>query len=467
MQKSGIPGHALTVVSTSGVLLERARGEAAEGRPVTADTPFVIGSTSKSFTALAVMQLVDAGEVDLEAPVQRYVPEFEMAEGAAAAITVRHLLQQTSGIMGTAGGPIMKSAREGTAEEAIAELRDVRPAGPPGRTFRYANANFVLAGLVVERASGLPYGSYVQQRIFDPLGMRHSYTSLERAEPDGLADGHRFWFGVPVPSGPTAPQGVQAAGYLISSASDLGRYLAMYLNGGTTAQGVRIISPDSLRTLLKPGPEARLGPWADGAAARYAMGWFVGGPWQEPALLHPGNGPDSSAMIVVLPERGWAVAAVTNATHELPGAPPVIDRLNRNVVDLVLGEEPVPANSLGTFYLIFNTAASLLLAAAAWGLVRAIRRYRHRLPSRRPWVTWIGVGGELALALVLALLPIAAGYGWAGAWLWLPDLTLVIASLIALLGATALVLAAAALRRDQMSPLPGNEGIAAGTGKVT
>jgi CubicO group peptidase (beta-lactamase class C family) len=282
MDASEIPGYAVTVVSSDEVLLEHARGYAGKSRTVTVDTPFVIGSTSKSFTAFAVMQQVDAGAVDLDAPVQRYIPEFTMAEEAATGITVRQLLQQTSGIAGTAGGPILKSARDGTAEEAIAELRGDRLAGPPGETFRYSNANFVLAGLVVERTSGQPYGRYVQQRIFEPLGMRHSYVSVEEARPNGLADGHRFWFGIPVVSGPTLHPGLLAAGYLISSVSDLGRYLSVYLNDGRTPDGEQIISSDALRTMLSPGPEATLGPWADGTRARYAMGWYIGGPWEEP-----------------------------------------------------------------------------------------------------------------------------------------------------------------------------------------
>ena len=319
MNASNIPGYAVTVVSADDSLLEQTYGTAGAGRPVGPDTPFVIGSTSKSFTALAVMQQVDAGAVDLDGPVRRYVPEFTMADPAAAGITVRQLLQQTSGIAGSAGGPILKSARDGTAEQAIAELRDSRLAGAPGESFRYANANFVLAGLVLERASGLPYGQYVQQRIFDPLGMRHSYASVQPARQDGLAEGHRFWFGFAAPSGPTVRSGLLAAGYLISSVSDLGRYLSLYLNNGETPEGVRIVSRAGLQTMLAPGPEATLGPWADGARVHYAMGWFVGGPWSEPALLHPGNAPDSSAMIVLLPQRGWAVAGATNATNEISG----------------------------------------------------------------------------------------------------------------------------------------------------
>ena len=89
------------------------------------------------------------------------------------------------------------------ALEAIAELKDSELTSPPGDTWLYANANYVLAGLVVERASGMSYADYVQARIFDPLGMTHSYVSLETAAADGLAKGHRFWFGVPARPVPT------------------------------------------------------------------------------------------------------------------------------------------------------------------------------------------------------------------------------------------------------------------------
>jgi hypothetical protein len=260
---------------------------------------------------------------------------------------------------------------------------------------------------------------------------------VEQAGSDSLADGHRFWFGFATTSGPTVRRGLLAAGYLISSVSDLGRYLSMYINDGKTPDGVQIISSESLRTMLSPGPETTLGPWADGARARYAMGWFVGGPWDEPALLHPGNAPDSSAMIVLLPQRGWAFAGVTNATSELPGAPPVIDRLSRNSVDVVVGEIPAAANSLRTFYVIFDLLALMLLLLAGWDLVRAVRRLGPGTQARRPWLTWVGVNVRVILVVVLLRLPGATGYGWPAAWLWLPDLTLVIGILAALLAATA------------------------------
>lgn len=150
---SAVPGAAFVVVHREGTSYAGGVGRTADGGAVTARTPFVIGSTSKSFTALAVMQLVDEGVVDLDAPVRRYIPELRLANGQATdSITVRHLLQQTSGLPAVAGGPVLASAEDGSTADAVRELVGVELSGAPGTRWQYANANYVLAGLVVERA---------------------------------------------------------------------------------------------------------------------------------------------------------------------------------------------------------------------------------------------------------------------------------------------------------------------------
>ena len=223
MERSGMPGFAVAVVSGDDVLHTRGFGDAGDGRRVTPQTPFLLGSTSKSFTALAAMQLVDAGRLDLDAAARRYVPEFRLADQSAAdRITVRQVLQQTSGLPATAGGAIVRSAADGSTLDAVRELRDTTLATPPGSAFEYSNANYILAGLIVERASGEPYGQYIQRHIFTPLGMRRSFVALDAAERAGLATGHRFWFGLSVAHGPTFRHGIQSAGYLISSARTWG-----------------------------------------------------------------------------------------------------------------------------------------------------------------------------------------------------------------------------------------------------
>lgn len=441
LESSGVPGGAVVVVA-DGEAEARGVGSAGEAGAVTSDTRFVIGSTSKSFTALAVMQLVDDGRVDLDAPVTDYVPELRLADESADDVTVRHLLNQTSGLSDLAGGDLLASAAEGTALQAVAELEGARLASVPGEKWHYANVNFVLAGLVVERASGVTYAEYVEERIFAPLGMKRS-TVLGVSSAGDVSSGHRFWFGVPLAHEPVRRAGVVAAGYLVSTASDLGRYLAMLLAQGIGPDGTRVLSEAGVRTLVAPGPAAELGVWADGADARYAMGWFVGGPWDAEATFHPGNTPDSSAMLALFPDDGVAVAVMVNAGHEMPvpGNPSLTDRINADVVGAALGEEVSGTPTLRGFYVVFDLVALALLALAAWGLVRALRAHGEALrtggvahPARR----WIGIllraVGVAALVLLTELV-----FGWAALWTWAPDLALVVGGLVGLTLITTLV----------------------------
>jgi len=441
LDANNIPGFAVAVVSGHETVHARGFGEAdSSGRKVGAQTPFVLGSSGKTITALAVMQLVDAGKVQLDAPVRRYVPEFQVAdESTAQQITVRHLLQQTTGLPETAGGPLLRSLGDGTPLDVIAELRDTDLVSEPGEKFHYSNGNFVLAGLVVERASGEPYGRYIQRHVFDPLGMTRSFVSIEAARRVGLVKGHRYWFGLAREHGPTFRPELQAAGYVISTAEDLGRYLSLYLNDGVV-NGRRLISSKGLKTLLTPGREAHLGPWSGDPPSSYAMGWFAGGPWKEKGLLHPGNSPDSSSMLVLLPEKGWAVATLINAGNEMeiPGNPSAMDRTSRNAVDALLGE-PVEGATLGTFYAFFDLITLFLIALASWCLYRAVTAARRRQAPRHRRRAWVGVATRVLGGLLLLTAPVLLAIRWDGAFLWTPDLALVVLVLGVLLVLTALV----------------------------
>jgi len=444
MDARRLPGYALAVVRGSDVVHVRGFGSAdGSGRPVTVDTPFVLGSVTKSFTALAVMQLVDAGKVSLEVPVSRYVPELRLANGAEHRITVRQLLNQTSGMPALAGGRLLRSVGDGTLEDAVRELDGAELSTRPGTRFEYANGNYVLLGLVVERASGESYGDYVERHIFAPLAMRSSFASPEAAKAAGLAVGHRYWFGFPVARGPTSPDAVRPAGYLMSSAADMARYLAMYLNGGTL-DGHRIVSRRALESMLTPVGAGHLGPWADGLEARYAMGWFVGGPWQEPALLHPGRAPDSSAMIVLLPRQRMAVVTLANANLELPlpGGASSLQRIGRGVVSLLVGEQPSAGIAFTRLYVILDVAVVLILAALTWSLGRLLRRRRRLSRGWRLAARMLRAAVEVVVGLLLLAAPVLVGQGWAGAMLWWPDLALVLAAVGGLLVVTGALRAA-------------------------
>src|SRR5690625_2756857 len=174
MKSQRIPGLALGIVKDGHIIHLKGYGQAdSSGQRVTAETPFIIGSNSKSFTAMAVLQLVEEGKVDLDAPVQRYIPTFQVtgkklgrdksspigneSEDASSQITVRHLLHQTSGIPPFPGNKtVSESYSEADALEKATEIYmdgRVELKRPVGHSYKYANDNYVLLGLLVQRVS--------------------------------------------------------------------------------------------------------------------------------------------------------------------------------------------------------------------------------------------------------------------------------------------------------------------------
>lgn len=435
----GIPGYATAVVTRAGLVYEFAGGDAGDGTVVGRHTPFVLGSAAKPITALAVMQLVEDGKLKLSDPVKLHLPDLQLAAGPESEqITVGQLIGHTSGIAPLSGGSLMRSVGQGSLRDAVTGIENDALISPPGREFNYANQNYVLAGLLIERASGKSYGEYIQSRVFEPLGAQCSFTARQPAESAGLAKGHRYWFGFAFEHGPTFAPAVQPAGYLISCLNDMAIFLQTLLNDGRLPSGKALISKASLDRMFKPGASAELGPWADRHPSRYGLGWFVGGPWKEPALLHPGNSPDSTAMVALFPEREWGVVTLLNAGNELeiPGNPSAMDLTSRNVIDALLGE-PVKQGSLKRFYIVFDLIVLALLSLVGLGMYRAIRDLRRgeRLGGRRRAA---GVAVRVVGGVLLLFLPLI-GLGYAAAWLWMPDLTLVVVLLGTSLVATGLL----------------------------
>jgi CubicO group peptidase (beta-lactamase class C family) len=181
-----IPGVALAIVEGDKIVHLRGFGQARPGgEEPTPHTPFIIGSLTKSFTALAVMQLVEDGKVELDAPVERYLPWFRVADPQASVqITVRHLLNQTSGLPQLSGLRLLADFDDSpdASERQARALSTLELTRPVGSKFEYSNMNYNLLGLIIEAASGESYEDYIQNHIFAPLQMTHSYTSRPEAK---------------------------------------------------------------------------------------------------------------------------------------------------------------------------------------------------------------------------------------------------------------------------------------------
>jgi CubicO group peptidase (beta-lactamase class C family) len=406
LKKLNAPGAALVIVEGERIIHTAGFGSTGpQGGTPTDETPFFIGSLTKSFTALAVMQLAETGRIDLDAPVQRYLPWFTLADaGAAARITVRHLLNQTSGIPQIPGMLNLANfdAAPGAAEEQAVALASVKPLYPAGSTFEYSNINYNLLGLVVEAASGETYAGYIREHIFTPLNMQRSHTSKAAARQDGLAVGHRQWFGfpAPVPEMPV-PQGSLASGQLIASAGDLGRYLSAQLNGGSY-QGVSILSPEGIAEMHRPAATIEL---AGKDMGDYGMGWFVIEREEEPIIFHYGEVPDYFAYMALIPGQNRAFALLVNTNHHLYNY--ALWALAENAAFWLAGLPP-QSNAWGILPWAMPALILLPLGQAAGGVVffRRVKRWQSEPTSRpapaRLWVRHLILPGILDLALIAA-----------------------------------------------------------------
>lgn len=399
MQRLNIPGVSLAVVEGDQIVHTRGFGQARPGGEApAAHTPFVLGSTTKSFTALAVMQLVEAGMIDLDAPVQRYLPWFRVADPQASAqITVRRLLNQTSGLPGVPGMIALADldASPGAAERQARALSTLSLARPVGAAFEYSNLNYNLLGLIIAAAGGESYTDYIQNHIFAPLDMRHSYTSQAMAKQDGLAVGHRYWFTLPSAMPNLAiPQGSLPTGGLISSAEDMAHYLIAHLNEGRYGDA-RILSPEGIAELHR-GETAAIEMGVD--MGQYGMGWFITNVDQTRTVWHTGNLPDFSSYMALLPEQKKGLVLLVNTDHY--GFPPVLTEVGAGAAALLAGRQPAPLE-LGFMPWAMRglLLIPLLQIIGVGATLRQLRRWRQD-PQRRPMR-----GRMWVLHILLPLIP--------------------------------------------------------------
>jgi CubicO group peptidase (beta-lactamase class C family) len=402
MQDLRMPGVALGIVKGDEIVHLEGFGDADDsGREVTPQTPFKIGSTSKSFTALAIMQLVEDGKVELDAPVQRYIPWFRVADAEASKhITVRHLLNQTSGIPTAAG---VAYAYEGDSskdalEKEVRATSDVELTHPPGKVWHYSNRNYTTLGLIVQMVSGQPYEQYVKEHILTPLGMKNSYMFLPEAERHGLATGHQFWFGRPFPGGGLAyNRAVTPTGLITSDARDMSRYLIAQLNGGRY-EGAQVLSAEGIAELHRGAADTGR------PDESYAMGWIDGEMDGVPIVHHNGDTGNFHATMIQVPESKWGVVVLMNGTNDLRQGS--LDTVADGVVARLVGVQSPP--SPGPFQDPAMIAVSVILAVGVlqvFGIIRSVvlvRRWRAQ-QARRPYGV-VGVGLRVGLPLVLNLL---------------------------------------------------------------
>ncbi len=411
-----IPGIAVVIMRGDEVVHSFASGSGASG-PITPDTPFIIGSLSKLFTATAVMQLVDAGLVELDAPVERYLPDFRTAnETTSKKITVRHLLNQNSGIPGDAPRATVSNPR---LQDHVAALAQTTLVTQPGGAHVYSSPNYQVLGALMEQVTGQDFGERLTASVFTPLGLTQSFTQENGAVAAGLVSGKNIWFGFAGPSAYRFEPDRLPTASIITSARDLGRFLAAHLGRGRVGE-TRILSEASAGVMHTGA--------ADAGTFKYAMGLRAGTTAGRPSLWHGGALPNYRGAIVLLPEQNSAIVVLTNVSSMFVDHPREIAAA---IAALMHGRPlPPPFRPLRHIYFVVAAASLVLAAMQLRSLLRAARAPRPA-PIGRTVLFDIAV----PLALIFAV-PRFIGIPWRSIFESAPDIALMAGLLIAMSLAT-------------------------------
>jgi CubicO group peptidase (beta-lactamase class C family) len=312
------PGLGLVVICDRKIAYLRGFGFAdiARRTPVTPRTVVSIGSTTKAMTALALMQLVDRGEVHLDDPVVTYVPFFKVNDAAGPRITVRELLTQTSGLPSPAGIPLRPDEDPAALENLVRSLASVRLSHPPGATFEYSNDNYAVAGLIVQRVTHLPWEAYMARRVFAPLGMSETKEDASRAASVGLWQGYLLSTNgkMLARATPIEREYGPAGSETLTTLQDLARYLYAQVNGGMSMSGRRVVSEAAMQQMHAPLVSST--GVMDEAKAHYGFGWEIRDREGLTTDEHAGAIVTMGSYFVLVPTRGIATGVVENSLDD-------------------------------------------------------------------------------------------------------------------------------------------------------
>jgi CubicO group peptidase (beta-lactamase class C family) len=304
----GVPGMAVAVVKGGKVVFSKGFGlrDVAGKKPVTPDTLFAIGSSTKAFTATALLMAVEAKKVSLSDAPKKHLPYFKMRDPEIdAKITVRDLLRHTSGLTRT---DLMMLAANGklNRQEMIQAACSALPTAKPGKTWQYQNVMYSAVGEIAGKSFGLPYEKLIEQRLFQPLGMKRANLSVKAM----LADAnHALGYNLDAATKKTSfipmrsIDSTAAAGAINASASEMTRWVRLWLDRGVFEKK-RLLSEASVSEATRHQIDSPLGG--------YGFGWFLSKWNHVPVVEHGGNIDGFNANVAFIPEQKLGVVVLTN-----------------------------------------------------------------------------------------------------------------------------------------------------------
>lgn len=377
--KGNIPGFAVAVVNKDKIVFSKGYGTSGSNQELTANTPFAIASLSKAFTALAIMQLVESGKINLDAPVSEYYPSFPLE---SSRITVRQLLNQTSGLSDTFFPEMQYYQQPQDLDASIQRIRGLKSEKELAGKFHYHNPNYQILARIVELVSKQSYADYLAKSIFEPLGMTQTknaaltkdfYTSAG----GNIAEGYNFIFGIPRKM-KELNWFVEGSAGITSTTNDMAKWLTLFVNKGKE-NGVRLLKPENMRVMLTPSGES---------GSSYGMGWSIN---NEHVASHSGILWTYQSEQMLLLEKGYGVVVLFNSGLN---AFQDYSSFSNGILEIINGNTP----SVGIQLSIYLELAMLLLMFASFYFgIKSIK-------NTRKWHNKTAI--RLSLNILMKMMPL-------------------------------------------------------------
>ena len=337
MRDKRIPALSIALVDDQRTVWSAGFGEEdrATHRPADASTVYRVGSVSKLFTDIGVMQLVERGEVELDAPVSRYVPDFTPKNSSGKAITLRQLMSHYSGLVREPPAGHYFDDRGTTLAATVASLNATSIVYPPETKRKYSNAGIAVVGYVLERRSGEPFAAYLKRSVLQPLGLTSSAFEPEPALVRRLAQGEMWTLHDRSFDAPNFQLGMSPAGSMYSTMPDLARFMSVLFAGGRGPGGA-VVKAATLDSMWRPQYAPR------GARGGAGLGFQVGALDGRRMVSHGGAIYGFATQLAALPDEklGVAVSAAKDGMNALT------DRIADEALRLMLAARagrPLPA----------------------------------------------------------------------------------------------------------------------------
>jgi len=340
-----VPGMAIAIVKDGKVVLAKGYGVRRLGEPAPVDgkTLFEVASNSKAFTAAALAMLVDEGKLAWDDPVTKHLPGFRMYDAyVTGEMTVRDLLTHRSGLGLGAGDLLWWPSTDFSTDEIIARLRHIKPATSFRSSYAYDNLLYIVAGKIIAEKTGKPWGDAIRERIFAPLGMNGTRTSVaemlasaDHAAPHSKIDG-RISVVKPIP----VPNAVGAVG-VNTSAEDIARWMKVLLDNGRMDNGEQLISTGQMAELWSEQTPIRIREPKPSLAATkpnfsaYGLGFQLRDYKGRKLAMHSGALVGFYSTVLMVPEEKLGIAILTNAENS-----PAMAALYWRILDQYLSVPP-------------------------------------------------------------------------------------------------------------------------------